>query len=168
MTQTYLSKSFKTLAILALLFTGQSCKDLLDEKIVSSINDDYISTAPGFNSATNAAYSSLRNFYGTERGISMTEYGTDLYSAGADGSFKGFHFYDSQLIGTVAIIQEVWEELYKGINTCNAVIERAATVTGISDAVKLQRVAEMKFLRAHYYFILFQFLRFNIFLKQKN
>nr|WP_229254416.1 RagB/SusD family nutrient uptake outer membrane protein [Dyadobacter sp. NIV53] len=135
---------------------GQSCKDLLDEKIVSSINDDYISTAPGFNSATNAAYSSLRNFYGTERGISMTEYGTDLYSAGADGSFKGFHFYDSQLIGTVSIIQEVWEELYKGINTCNAVIERAPEVTGLTDAVKAQRVAEVKFLRAHYYFILLQ------------
>ncbi|WP_221391148.1 RagB/SusD family nutrient uptake outer membrane protein [Dyadobacter sp. NIV53] len=156
MTRTYLSKSFKTLSILAFLFMGQSCKDLLDEKIVSSINDDYISTAPGFNSATNAAYSSLRNFYGTERGISMTEYGTDLYSAGADGSFKGFHFYDSQLIGTVSIIQEVWEELYKGINTCNAVIERAPEVTGLTDAVKAQRVAEVKFLRAHYYFILLQ------------
>jgi len=156
MTRTYISKSFKTLGILALLFMGQSCKDLLDEKVISSIPDDYIATTAGFNSASNAAYSSLRNFYGTERGISMTEYGTDLYSAGADGSYKGFHFYDSQLIGTVVIIQEVWEELYKGINTCNAVIERAATVAGITDAVKAQRVAEMKFLRAHYYFILFQ------------
>jgi hypothetical protein len=156
MTRTYLSKSLKTLGILALLFMSQSCKDLLDEKVTSSISDDYMTTPAGFNSASNAAYSSLRNFYGTERGISMTEYGTDLYSAGADGSYKGFHFYDSQLIGTVTIIQEVWEELYKGINTCNAVIERAATVAEISDAVKAQRVAEMKFLRAHYYFILFQ------------
>jgi len=156
MTRTYITKSFKTLGVLALLFMGQSCKDLLDEKVISSISDDYIATTAGFNSASNAAYSSLRNFYGTERGLSMTEYGTDLYSAGADGSFKGFHFYDSQLIGTVSIIQEVWEELYKGINTCNAVIERAGVVTGISDAVKAQRVAEMKFLRAHYYFILFQ------------
>lgn len=152
----YLTKSFRTLCIVACLLAGQSCKDLLDEKVISSIGDDYLNTAAGFNSSVNAAYSSLRNYYGQERGLSMTEYGTDLYSAGADGSFKGFHFYDSQLIGTVSIIQEVWEELYKGINTCNAVIDRAPNITGVADAVKTQRIAEMKFLRAHYYFILFQ------------
>ncbi len=151
-----LKKSFTILCMSAVLLTGQGCKDLLEEKVISSIGDDYLNTTAGFNSTVNAAYSSLRSFYGTERGLSMTEYGTDLYSAGADGSFKGFHFYDSQLIGTVSIIQELWEETYKGINTCNAVIDRAPTITGVADAVKKQRVAEMKFLRAQFYFILFQ------------
>jgi hypothetical protein len=156
MERTYFIKSFKTISIVVLLLAGQSCKDMLDEKVISNISDEYMATTAGFNSAVNAAYSSLRTYYGQERGLSMTEYGTDLYSAGADGSFKGFHFYDSQLIGTVSIIQEVWEEIYKGINTCNAVIERAPAVVGLTDALKAQRVAEMKFLRAHYYFILFQ------------
>ena len=151
-----LKKSFTVLCMSAFLLTSQGCKDLLEEKVISSIGDDYLNTTAGFNSTVNAAYSSLRSFYGTERGLSMTEYGTDLYQAGADGSYKGFHFYDSQLIGTVAIIQELWEETYKGINTCNALIDRSATITGVSDAVKKQRIAEMKFLRAQYYFILFQ------------
>jgi hypothetical protein len=151
-----LKKSFTVLCVSAMLLAGQSCKDVLDEKVISSIGDDYLNTTAGFNSTVNAAYSSLRNFYGTERGLSMTEYGTDLYSAGADGSYKGFHFYDSQLIGTVVIIQELWDELYKGINTCNALIDRAPNITGVTDAIKTQRIAEIKFLRAHYYFILFQ------------
>jgi starch-binding outer membrane protein, SusD/RagB family len=151
-----LKKSFTVLCMSAFLLASQGCKDLLEEKVTSSIGDDYLNTTAGFNSTVNAAYSSLRSFYGTERGLSMTEYGTDLYSAGADGSYKGFHFYDSQLIGTVTIIQELWDETYKGINTCNALIDRAPNITGVADAVKKQRIAEMKFLRAHYYFILFQ------------
>lgn len=149
-------KPFRILALTALLFSGQACKDILDEKVISGISNDYITTPKGFEDAGKAAYSSLRNFYGTERGLTLTEYGTDLYTTGADGSYKGFHFYDTQMNSFVDYLQQVWEELYKGINTCNAVIERAPAATGISDVLKKQRVAEMKFLRAHYYFILVQ------------
>lgn len=148
-------KSIRILALTALLLSGQACKDILDEKVISSIGNDYINTPKGFEDASKAAYSSLRNFYATERGLTMTEYGTDIYRVGADGSYKGFHFYDTQLNSFVDILQQVWEELYKGINTCNAVIERAPAAT-VSDAIKKSRVAEMKFLRAHYYFILMQ------------
>ncbi|QRR01213.1 RagB/SusD family nutrient uptake outer membrane protein [Dyadobacter sandarakinus] len=153
---TYMTRTLKYIGLAVLLLSGQACKDILDEDVISSISDDYMNSAAGFNSAVNAAYSSLRSYYGTERGLSMTEFGTDLYTTGADGSFKGFHLYDSQLIGTVSIIQELWEETYKGINTCNAVIDRAPGITGVADAVKAQRVAEMKFLRALYYFNLMQ------------
>ncbi|GAB3950869.1 hypothetical protein GCM10028805_29800 [Spirosoma harenae] len=148
-------KSFRILALSALMLSGQACKDILDEKVISLIGNDYINTPKGFEDASKAAYSSMRNFYASERGLTMTEFGTDIYQAGADGSYKGFHFYDTQMNSFVDIIQQMWEELYKGINTCNAVIERAPSAT-VSDAIKKQRVAEMKFLRAHYYFILVQ------------
>ncbi len=151
-----IKKPLTILALAAFMFTGQSCKDVLNEVVVSNIGNNYINTTAGFNDAVKSAYSSLRSFYGTERGLSMSEYGTDLYTTGADGSFKGFHFYDTQLIGTVSIIQEVWDELYRGINTCNAIIDRAPAVTGLTDGIRKQRVAEAKFLRAHYYFILLQ------------
>ncbi|MEZ0538972.1 RagB/SusD family nutrient uptake outer membrane protein [Fibrella arboris] len=148
-------KSIRVLALATLMLSGQACKDILDEKVVSAIGNDYINTPKGFEDASKAAYSSLRNFYGSERGLTMTEYGTDIYTTGADGSYKGFHFYDTQMNSFVDILQQVWEELYKGINTCNAVIGRAPAAT-VTDAVKKLRVAEMKFLRAHYYFILVQ------------
>ena len=151
----FLTKSFRILGLTALLLSGQSCKDVLDEKVISGIGNDYVNTPKGFEDASKAAYSSLRNFYGTQQGLTLTEYGTDLYATGADGGYKGFHFYDTQLNSFVDYLQIVWEELYKGINTCNSVIERAPAAA-VSDAVKKQRVAEMKFLRAHYYFILVQ------------
>ena len=147
--------SFRVLALTALMLSGQACKDILDEKVISAIGNDYINTPKGFEDASKAAYSSLRNFYGTERGLTLTEYGTDIYRVGADGSYKGFHFYDTQMNSFVDYLQQVWEELYRGINTCNAVIDRAPAAS-VSEATKKLRVAEMKFLRAHYYFILVQ------------
>jgi hypothetical protein len=149
-------KSFRILGLATLLLGGQSCKDVLDEKVISSIGNDYINTPKGFEDAVRASYAPLRSFYATQQGLTMTEFGTDLYATGSDGSYKGFHFYDTQLNSFVDILQGVWEELYRGINTCNAVIERAPAATGISDVLKKQRVAEAKFLRAHYYFILVQ------------
>lgn len=142
-------------AVLGLALTGTACKDLLKEEIVSGIGNNYINTPKGFEDAAKAAYAPLRSFYGTQQGLTMTEYGTDLYATGADGAYKGFHFYDGQLTSNIDILQGVWEELYRGINTCNAVIERAPAAT-VADATKKLRVAEMKFLRAHYYFILTQ------------
>jgi starch-binding outer membrane protein, SusD/RagB family len=143
-------------AIVLVLMTHTSCKDILKETVVSSIGNDYINTPAGFNAAINSAYASLRAFYGTQMGLTVTEYGTDLYATGADGGYKGFHFYDAQLNSQVDWLATIWDELYRGINTCNAVIERAPAATGLSDALKKQRVAEMKFLRAHYYFLLMQ------------
>ncbi len=152
----YILKPAKILGITALILSGQACSGILDETVVSNISSNYMSTASGFEAAVNAAYSSLRNYYATQPGLTMTEYGTDIYATGADGGYKGFHFYDTQLNPTVDYLAVIWDELYRGINTCNAIIDRASTVPGVTDATKKIRVAEAKFLRAHYYFILFQ------------
>ncbi len=140
-----------------LMLSFFSCgKDILQETVISNIGNDYLNTAKGFEDGVRAAYSSLRFFYGTQQGLTLTEYGTDIYATGADGAYKGFHFYDAQLQPTVDYLINTWDELYRGINTCNAVIDRAVEVKGLSDAIKKLRVAEAKFLRAHYYYILHQ------------
>lgn len=148
-------KPIKILGMVGLLTITQSCKDLLDETVVSGIGNDYINTPKGFEDAVKSAYSSLRYYYGTQQGLTLTEYGTDIYATGADGGYKGFHFYDTQLQPTVDYLGNTWDELYRGINTCNAVIERAPAST-VTEAVKVKSVAEVKFLRAHYYYILHQ------------
>ncbi|MEP7324014.1 MAG: RagB/SusD family nutrient uptake outer membrane protein [Saprospiraceae bacterium] len=152
-----LKNKLKAGLMACLMFSFFSCgKDILKETVISSIGNDYINTPKGFEDAVRAAYSSLRTFYGTQLGLTLTEYGTDIYATGADGSYKGFHFYDAQLQPTVDYLFVVWDELYKGINTCNAIIGRAPAVTGVTDATKKLRVAEAKFLRAHYFYILHQ------------
>lgn len=140
-----------------LLLVFSSCgKDLLEETVVSNISNAYLNTAKGYEDGVRAAYSTLRYFYGTQQGLTLTEYGTDIYATGADGGYKGFHFYDAQLQPTVDYLTNTWDELYRGINTCNAIIGKAETVTGIAAATLKLRVAEAKFLRAHYYYILHQ------------
>lgn len=149
-------KSIVVCGMAALMLAGQGCKDVLDENIISGVGNDYLNTAKGFEDGVKAAYSSLRFYYATQQGLTMSEYGTDIYATGADGGYKGFHFYDGQLNPTVDYLATTWDELYKGINTCNAVIERAPNVVGVADNVKKLRVAEAKFLRGHYYYLLHQ------------
>ena len=134
----------------------QSCNDLLTEEVISRVGNDYINTAKGLNDATSSAYSTMRSWYGTERGMNLTVFGTDSYQNGADGSFKFMNTYTTDFDTRNGPVTEVWNDFYQGINTCNAIIERAPNVVGLTDALKKQRMAEAKFIRAHHYFILTQ------------
>jgi hypothetical protein len=152
---------FKNIPVIALLFAAlmmpTSCsKDVLKEDIISNIGNDYLNSPTGFNDGVKAAYSSLRAWYGTERGCNLTVFGTDTYQNGADGSWKFMNTYAAQFDPRTGQLLELWDEFYRAINTCNAVIDRSSKVTGLADLVKKQRIAEVKFLRAHYYFILTQ------------
>ena len=143
-------------AVLILIIGTQSCTDLLTEKVISNIGNDYINSPKGLNDAVNAAYSTNRSWYGTERGMNLSIFGTDSYTNGADGSWKFMNTYTTDFDTRNGSISELWNDFYLGINTCNAIIERSAKVTGLSDAIKKQRVAEAKFIRAHHYFIMTQ------------
>lgn len=151
------SKTLKTAVLVAALVIGQSCSvGVLDEEVVSGIGNDYLNTPTGFNDGVNSVYQTLREWYGTERGNNFTIFGTDTYQNGADGSHKFINTYDGGLDARSQHVRETWDLLYVGINAANAVIDRAPNVTGISETLKKQRVAEVKFLRAQYYFILTQ------------
>jgi len=144
--------------IILLIFTGylSSCNNLLEEEMHSQLTDNFINTAAGLESAVVAAYQPLRQYYGNERGMTTTVFGTDIYTYGSDGSFKFFNDYSSQLDARNTYSQEIWNNFYIGINTCNAIIERGPTVTDAPEATRNMRIGEAKFLRAHHYFILVQ------------
>ncbi|PZV83874.1 RagB/SusD domain-containing protein [Algoriphagus aquaeductus] len=153
----YQMKSWIKSGALALTLTLTfSCQDQLQEDVVSQIGSNYMNTPKGLEDAVNAAYTSLRSWYGTERGHNLTEFGTDVYTNGADGSWKFMNTYTNQFDSQNGHVRELWDEFYRGINTCNAVIDRAQNVTGMAENIKKQRVAEAKFIRAHNYFIMVQ------------
>lgn len=133
-----------------------SCSDYLDETIRSEVPDNYYNTAAGFEEAVHACYNTLRTFYPSEGGMTLTVFGTDTYTMGSDGSWKYVNQYTTQLNPSTGIIEDVWNDMYVGINTCNAVIANAKNLEEVSKEHKAQRVAETRFLRAHYYFILVQ------------
>lgn len=156
----YIFSKTKGLRVLMLvfitLFSTQSCSDILDEQVISNIGNDYINTPVGFEDAVKAAYSYLRVYYAQEMGMTMTQMGTDTYTQGADGSYKRYNLYTSDLDGRDNWVRTLWREFYKGINTCNSVIERGPNITGVDAATLKTRVAEAKALRANYYFVLVQ------------
>jgi hypothetical protein len=153
----YLMKSWVSSGALAFtLAFGFSCQDALQEDVISQVGNDYLNTAKGMEDGVNAAYTSFRVWYGTERGHSMTEFGTDIYTNGADGSWKFMNTYTTDFDSQNGLVRELWDELYRGINTCNAVIDRSVNVTGMSEEVKRLRIAEVKFIRAHHYFLMVQ------------
>lgn len=146
---------FTKISILTVALLGtQSCKDVLEEQVISRIGNDYINSPKGLDDAVNAAYSSMRSWYGTERGNNFTIFGTDTYTNGADGSWKFMNTYTNDFDTRNGHVIELWDELYRGINNCNAIVERAVSITGIPEITKKQRVAEAKFIRAHHYFLL--------------
>jgi len=134
-----------------------SCSDLLKEEVHTQVPATRYNTPDGFNEAVNAAYYYLRSFYGTEQGLTATVFGTDTYREGADGDYKYMNRYSNELDSFDYISEWIWENMYKGINIANTVVARGQDgVDGLSEEVVTHRVAEARFLRAHYYFILVQ------------
>ena len=140
----------------ALALSTQSCKNQLDEQVISQVGSEYITTPAGFEAAVKAIYASLRDFYGRESGMTLTVFGTDTYTMGSDGSYKFVNQYTTQFDSRTQFVTDIWNAFYIGINTANAVVDQAPNVTGLDDATKKRRVAEVKFLRAHHYFVLTQ------------
>lgn len=137
---------------------SQSCNSILDEEVVSGITASYYNTPAGFEDAVRGSYEPLRSWYGTQKGFTLTVFGTDTYTKGADGDFKPVNDYitASLISGTSSnYFRETWNHFYQGINTTNVVITRAPNVD-IPEDRKAIRVAEARFLRAHYYFLLVQ------------
>ncbi|HET8737996.1 MAG TPA: RagB/SusD family nutrient uptake outer membrane protein [Pricia sp.] len=145
------SKQYIFLSLVASLAV-QSCDNYLEEELVSDVSaDTYYSTEAGFEDAVDATYAWLKGFYGPERGFTMTTFGTDIFTNGADGSHKMINLYDGSFNAAQPYANETWEDWYRGINQANAVIARSADVE-MDEATKTVRLAEVRWLRAFYYF----------------
>ena len=143
------------LVLLMIVFVNQSCTDYLEEDLISGVSaSSYYTTPQGLEDAVKATYAASKTFFGPERGFTMVSFGTDIYRVGADGSHKGIGFYDGRLSPSESYFRDTWRDFYRGINQANAVINRSASIEGISDATKNARIAEVRFLRAFYYFVL--------------
>ncbi|MEJ2901216.1 RagB/SusD family nutrient uptake outer membrane protein [Pedobacter panaciterrae] len=143
------------LACFCLAVTG-GCKKALIEEPHSTLTPDFFSTAQGFQKGLDAAYAGTRSFWGNQNLFTMTVIGTDEFYTGKDGN-NNINKYNSNYNTENGTVSAIWKDCYVNINTCNGVIDNAVKVTGVADDLKNRIVAEAKFLRANYYFILVQF-----------
>ena len=130
------------------------CVDL-NEEVITGLTPGAYGSAAVFQALVNASYEPLRSFWAQERGFTLTEFGTDIYTKGADGSYKFVNDYTTQLNPTVDYFTNSWNDFYRAINTINAALDQAPVVEMDSSA-KVERMAEVRFLRALYYFYLVQ------------
>jgi hypothetical protein len=141
-------------ALAVLLASLTACVDL-NEHLVSGLANQPYNSPQVFDALVNATYEPLRSFWAQERGFTVTEFGTDIFTKGADGSHKFINDYTTQLNADESFFRDTWDDFYRAINTANAVIGRAPLVD-MDSSRKAQRVAEARFLRALYYFVLVQ------------
>src|SRR5437867_12224838 len=148
--------SRRTVALVGavLLVSLTACVDL-NEHLVSGLANQPYNSAELVDALVNATYEPLRSFWAQERGFTVTEFGTDIFTKGADGSHKFINDYTTQLNADESFFRDTWDDFYRAINTANAVIGRAPIVE-MDSSRKAQRVAEARFLRALYYFVLVQ------------
>lgn len=149
-----MQKRFILVAGGALLVGVAACVDL-KEDVIAGITPGSYGTQQVFEGMVNGAYAGMRNFYGQERGFTVTEFGTDIYTKGSDGSHKYINDYTSQLNAGDSYFRENWDFLFRGINIANSAIDQAPRVQ-MDTTLRAQRVAEAKFLRALSYFDLVQ------------
>ena len=132
-----------------------ACNKKLVEEPHSILTPAFFSTTQGFKQGLDAAYAGMRLFWGNQDYFTITVIGTDEFKRGIDGN-SDVNVYSSGYTPSSGVINANWRNAYTFINTCNGVIDNAPNVN-LSDATKKTMVAEAKFLRANYYFILVQF-----------
>jgi len=142
-------KKILILIVVASLFiTG--CSDFLKEDNKSNPDAAILyKTTSGYESFVNSCYSTLRDVYGDN--IEMFVAGTDLYKIGRAGlTSQGLGNYQG-LTPADNSVKAFYSVVYQSIKRCNDAI-----YYGELNKHSAVRIAEVRFLRAYYYFQLVQ------------
>ncbi len=147
----------KYIVILSLCFTAilaPSCDQYLEEEFTHLVSSEsYYTTAAGLNDAVHACYFYTKEYWSpAEMGATLNSFGIDAYTNGADGGHKGINVYDSRLGPDESYFRDSWARLYEAVNQCNAVVGRSTEIEDLDAGTRDQRVAEVRFLRALFYF----------------
>ena len=148
-----------TFGLLALTLVGPmtSCSDFLDEELTTQQNTDFFDTQEGIDRLEVSLYYNLRFHFSKEWACATTNYGTDEFRVGGDGSNASWNNYDgnfqSSIVSNSTNMYEVWDGMYIGINNANLLLSKV-TPDSYKEANKNTYMGEAYFLRAHYYYIL--------------
>jgi hypothetical protein len=136
-----------------LVTTATSCNKQLKEfnPSASTIDKQYTNPA-GFLTLINQAYQDIHQIYGLEDGMFLCESGTDLWFNDGRGTYAN---QVTQYVGLASGQSQPtkhWTACYRGINYCNTGIELIDGAGFTNETEKKQRLAELRFLRAFYYY----------------
>ena len=138
-----------------------SCEKTLDEPAQGVVSGDDLSTPENIDKMVIAAYSALGNDHYTSPYSSMWPYGSvrggDTYKGGdGPGDLSEFHLFETFSLNRPdnALLDQLWFRLYIGVGRANDALIKMDGVAESAYPNKVQRQAELRFLRGHFYFLL--------------
>lgn len=141
-------------AVLIVLFMG-ACSNVLEEQPRATFTPEYFKTEKGVQGGLTSMYAHLRYLYGPAYYYNTGITGTDeaTYAQSADNNFKDMDYSGvGSVTSTSSRTDALWGTAFININTASGVIENAAAIGTISNAL----IAEARFFRAFDYFLLVQ------------
>ena len=143
-------------ALAATLMVCSGCSDFLEEHNRSAVTTEggYYDTEKGFESLINSCYTPLRFWGGKSAAMAFSETGTDILAPGGGCDYPAIVSYQNDFDGTNPISKEYYDRFYKAINFCNTAIYHVKNVPFSDKTLTSKREAEVRFLRAYYYWIL--------------
>ncbi|HZY80190.1 MAG TPA: RagB/SusD family nutrient uptake outer membrane protein, partial [Cyclobacteriaceae bacterium] len=162
-------KTIKILSLLALLALTNSCSDFLDYKPRGVVYSDQIDSPAELDQMVTAAYASLGN---DDRSFSFT----NMWVMGAirsDDAYKGgggvsnrieWHNFEtfSPMTVDIAPLNDIWTGVYEGIARANEALRRIETIDDSAYPDKASRIAEARFIRGHFFFLLKIFFKYPV------
>ena len=156
-----IKKAFCVAAIGSMAFATVSCDDMLDTKPQGTFTDEQIGDEEAIDLMTAAYGSLLCHFFGNNESFAgpITNW---IFDVRSDDALKGgdgvtMEGYIHQLeVGNVQSDNDVanfkWRNNYYSVSRCNTAIRGIQASSNLSDLDKAAYIAEMKTLRAYFYF----------------
>jgi len=165
---------FITIITSALFFTCK--KEFLDYLPKGTVSGELLNNTEGLEGLVISAYASLGNDYWTHAFTSMWVYGgirsDDAYKGGAGtGDVSPYDKLEQFAFITTDIgshINSVWVAIYEGISRANEALRRMENFTESEYPQKIQRQAEMRFIRGHFHFVLKRIFKYPPFADDKT
>ena len=143
----------------ALLATMSCQSDFLKEELTTQRSNAYYSTDEGIQAAVTGAYNQTFNVpLSGEVQFATTNYGTDEFHVGGDGSNSPWNNYDGGFRPIVTVVtsntiaaERAWDTYYIAIGLANQIVKSATESKSTSNAIKKTALGEGYFLRAFNY-----------------
>jgi hypothetical protein len=138
--------------VLATLLTT-ACNDILEEKPYTTFTTEYFKTEGGFRSAVVTGYAGMRFNYGPIGAMDLNIFGTDEWTNGDQAVSSPLNVYNVST--SEGDLLTPWNNNFWHINTLNLIINMTPEESPeISPTNRTTWVAEARYLRAHYYYLL--------------
>lgn len=141
-----------------LIISYTSCDDFLNETPKGSVFEEQLETPENIEKLVITTYSALGNEH-FQQPLNPWPYGNlragDAYKGGAGtGDMGDFHLFETfvYMRDNIGMLDRRWYQGYKAISRANTALEQLNAISSDELPTRDLRIAEVRFLRAHFYF----------------